>query len=211
MSGPSSIATNREDMEGASPVQRAVAKNTKVSGKFQAVILSRLEANWRALVRRPITQVDEEYFSLRDQMELRHARGDGGGSGRPGSKPGCGRSEGMARHQSEWAMRRRRIADRRAGRSRSPWPIRWRRLRPMHEAVRHLDSAARSASDRASAQGGPAMAIAATEASGPPGNPLVASPACRAQGSHRAQVCPACFPPKTPRAGTKPGPKRQSD
>src|SRR6266404_4024885 len=55
MSGPSSIATNREDMEGASPPERSVAKTTKLSRKFQAVILNRLEANWRALVRPCLT------------------------------------------------------------------------------------------------------------------------------------------------------------
>jgi hypothetical protein len=39
MSGPSSIATNREYMEGASQLERSVAKTTKLSCKFQAVIL----------------------------------------------------------------------------------------------------------------------------------------------------------------------------
>jgi hypothetical protein len=44
-------------MEGASPPERSVAKTTKLSCKFQAVILNRLEANWRALVRPYLTPI----------------------------------------------------------------------------------------------------------------------------------------------------------
>src|SRR5262245_7621552 len=51
MSGPSSIASNREDMEGASRAEQSAAKTTRLSCKFQAVLLIRLEAKWRALVR----------------------------------------------------------------------------------------------------------------------------------------------------------------
>jgi len=44
-------------MEGASPVERSVAKTTKSFCKFQAVILNRLEANWRVLVRPYLTPI----------------------------------------------------------------------------------------------------------------------------------------------------------
>ena len=60
MSGPSSIAMNREDMEGPSSPERSVAKTTKMSCKFQAVILNRLEAKWRPLI---IESAGEPEFS----------------------------------------------------------------------------------------------------------------------------------------------------
>jgi hypothetical protein len=44
-------------MEGASSPERSVAKTTKSSCKFQADILNRLGANWRALVRPYLTPI----------------------------------------------------------------------------------------------------------------------------------------------------------
>jgi hypothetical protein len=44
-------------MEGASQSERSVAKTTKLSCKFQAVILNRLEPNWRALVHPYLTPI----------------------------------------------------------------------------------------------------------------------------------------------------------
>jgi hypothetical protein len=54
------MATNREDMEGASPPVRSVAKTTKLVCKFQAAILNRLKTKWRALVWMTLISVPTE-------------------------------------------------------------------------------------------------------------------------------------------------------